>query len=375
MRSELERQNAVNRFKKMDAGIGQDLDNLVNLIAQICEVPVALVSLIDADMQWFKASIGTGDIDCNRRDQSFCQFTIMQNDLLIIPDAALDERTATLPIVNNNPNARFYAGVPLITFDGHAIGTLCILDVVPRQLTAVQKSTLQLLGKQVLNLIELNWSLEMLSHQQQQTEQQKQAVEDSELKLRAIFDSSKDMHVLANRNMQILAYNKVTAEYIQKYYQRKLRPGESLHDTIHDGIRNEFVACFNKALNGKNVKTVWKVNPGGSDVYWHEVTFAPVTDKDGTLIGVAFNAADITQQKASEDHIEQQNLALERIATMQSHELRRPVASIMGLMEVIKLDNYTVADYFQMLELTVNELDGVIRGIVRESEVTISTRN
>ncbi|MBS7565177.1 GAF domain-containing protein [Mucilaginibacter sp. Bleaf8] len=373
MRNELDRLDAVDRFKQLDAGIHKDLDDLVKLVAQVCNVPVALVSLIDANMQWFKASVGTGDMDCNQREHSFCQFTIMQDDLLIIPDVTLDQRTASLPIVINSPNIRFYAGVPLITYDGYAIGTLCILDVQTRELDDQQKNTLKVLGKQVLNLIELNWSLQTLANQQEHTEQQKRRIEDSELKLRAVFDSSKDLHFLLSRHKQVLAFNKEAANYIQTNYAHSLRIGDYLLNIVDIRMHERFNQYFNIALSGEPVKAVWLVRPGQVTAGWFEVSFTPVIDNLGNKIGVAFNSADITLQKLNEEYIALQNAALQRIAIIQSHELRRPVASLMGLIEVIRLDNFKITDYFEMLQSTVHELDSKIREIVKESEITIGT--
>jgi len=372
MSNETERLNAVNRFKKLDAGVNNDLNELVNLIAAICNVPVALISLIDDKMQWFKAALGTGGINCNERDLSFCQETITRDDILIVADASLDDRFANLPIVNNPPHIRFYAGVPLITFDGYAVGTLCVLDVKPGQLNDLQVNTLKILGKQVLNLIELNWSMQSLMEQSLDTYKQNKVLEDSEIKLKAVFDSSKDIHMLIGRKMEILAFNRTAFNYVKTHYHKEMKIGAHLLNVANEEFTNELTVNISKALSGVTVDVEWHLRPNSPTSCWFSVNFEPISNSAGVVIGVAVNATDITTQKLHAEQIDQQNAALERIATIQSHELRRPVASLLGLMEVIKLEeNQTDGNYYKLMETTIKELDDKIRTIVIDSETTI----
>ncbi|MFD2147453.1 GAF domain-containing protein [Mucilaginibacter antarcticus] len=110
--SELYRLEAVNRFKQLDEAVVKDLNDIINLAADSCNVPVGLITLLDEDTQWFKASKGV-DIDCTNRELSFCNYTIQQPDLLMVHDASIDERFCNNPLVTGEPNVRFYAGLPL----------------------------------------------------------------------------------------------------------------------------------------------------------------------------------------------------------------------------------------------------------------------
>ena len=371
MIDEFERLNAVNRFKKLDAGIKKDLNELVNLIAQICHVPVALISIIDDKKQWFKASVGTGDINFNERDLSFCQETILKDDLLIVPDATQDERFAQLPIVAGPPHIKFYAGAPLITYDGHAVGTMCVLHVDHVELSDLQKSSLRILSKQVLNLIELNWSMQSMMEQNLSTQHQKKIIEDSELKLKAVFDSSRDIHLLIGRHMEILAFNKSAFNYVKASYKKVLKVGDHFLNITNQELADVSIDSIQAALKGQTISAEWLVKANNTS-NWLDITFEPVKGSDDEIIGVAINATDITASKLDAEHINQQNAALQRIATIQSHELRRPVASLMGLMEVLKLDdNYVFNSYYPMIETTIHELDSKIKGIVKESEQTL----
>jgi len=151
---EAERVEALRRYELLDTEPEAPFDELVQLAAQICQVPISLISLIDPLRQWFKAKTGVGVCQTSR-DIAFCAHAILQRDLFEVPDALGDVRFATNPLVTGEPHIRFYAGVPLIDRDGHALGTLCVIDRVPKRLSAQQKQALMVLARQVVAQFEL----------------------------------------------------------------------------------------------------------------------------------------------------------------------------------------------------------------------------
>ena len=147
-------------------------DDLTELAASICEAPIALITLVDEDRQWFKAKIGVS-LSETSRDISFCGHAIAQSELFIIPDATKDERFAHNPLVISEPQIRFYAGAPLITPDGHALGTLCVIDKVPRELRPEQKTALRVLARHVMTQLELRHRAHELANAHQERKQMK----------------------------------------------------------------------------------------------------------------------------------------------------------------------------------------------------------
>ncbi|MGD0544637.1 MAG: response regulator [Candidatus Acidiferrales bacterium] len=187
--NEIARLEALQRYAILDTFPEQEFDDLSRLAALICGTPIALVSLVDADRQWFKAKVGIDDAE-TPRDVAFCGHAILQKDVMVVSDALADARFRSNPLVTDRPNVRFYAGAPLITQDGHALGTLCVLDHVPRELTSEQKQALKALSRLVVAQIELRRSV---SDQSQAIRERRRAEEE----LDQLFTLSLDMLCIA----------------------------------------------------------------------------------------------------------------------------------------------------------------------------------
>ena len=156
------RLDALRQYAILDTAPEQEFDDLTRLAALICGTPIALVSFVDAKRQWFKSRLGLEGSE-TPRDISFCAHAILGSDVLVVPDTLEDERFRSNPLVTVGPKVRFYAGAPLITKDGHALGTICVLDCKPRDLSEAQREALTALARLTVAELELRRSVSDLS--------------------------------------------------------------------------------------------------------------------------------------------------------------------------------------------------------------------
>ncbi len=151
--NEAARLEMLRQYEILDTEPEETFNDLTRLAAYICGTPIALITLIDMDRQWFKARTGMSQQETSR-DISFCSHAILQTGPMVVRDAMDDERFARNPMVLSDPYIRFYAGSPLVTPEGFVLGTLCVIDRVPRDLTQEQVAALRALGNQVITQLE-----------------------------------------------------------------------------------------------------------------------------------------------------------------------------------------------------------------------------
>ena len=161
--TETARLKELDSYSVLDTPPEQVFDDITFLASQIYQTPIALMSLVDRDRQWFKSSIGL-DVPETHRDLAFCAHAIWDpTEVMVVEDAAYDLRFSNNPLVVADPSIRFYAGAPLQTAAGNALGTLCIIDRVPRQLDADEHEALRALARLVMNELEVRRALLSLS--------------------------------------------------------------------------------------------------------------------------------------------------------------------------------------------------------------------
>ncbi len=181
--NEAARLEELHQLAILDSLPEQAYDDIALLAAQICETPIALISLVDADRQWFKATVGI-DATETPRDLAFCAHAILEpTQLLVVPDATKDERFASNPLVVSDPAIRLYAGAPLTTSKGHGLGTLCVIDREARHLTVQQQRALQALARQVATHFELRSAVQELERRAQEQERYEEQLLDYQRRL------------------------------------------------------------------------------------------------------------------------------------------------------------------------------------------------
>ncbi len=220
--NESERVALLKRYQILDTESEDDFNEIVQLASKICETPISLISLVDSDRQWFKAKVGLS-VPQTARDVSFCAHALSQDAIMVVPDTSKDDRFFDNPLVTGDPHVGFYAGMPLKTESGLVLGTLCVIDHKPRNLNETQLLALNILGKQVIKLLELKMKLI-------QVKESEAALKNSEDQINSIFQNTIDAVVVMNEEGVITQWNQM-AEVVFGWTSEEI-VGKKLRDTI-----------------------------------------------------------------------------------------------------------------------------------------------
>jgi signal transduction histidine kinase len=209
--NEIERQASLASYNILDTLEEEDFNAITLLASEICQTPVALISLIDDKRQWFKSAVGT-DVKETPKEQAFCAYTIMDTEIMVVSDARTDARFADNPLVTGNPNIVFYAGVPLINEEGYPLGSLCVIDTEVKELSTKQVEALKALSRQVLAQLELRRQMKVL-------EQANQGLLDSNVFIQKF--ASMAAHDIKNPLSSILLTSQALQRRLQKNEDEK----------------------------------------------------------------------------------------------------------------------------------------------------------
>lgn len=241
--NEKDRLRALHDYQILDTAPEENFDEITQLATEICETPISLITLIDPDRQWFKSHHGLAQTETPRQ-QAFCAHAINNpNEILEVRDARIDERFVDNPLVKENPNIVFYTGVPLVSPQGYALGTLCVIDHKPKQLTTTQLHTLKVLANQVVKLFELQKANRKLTETHRKLEKTNEELK--HLNHLASHDLREPLRMISSF-MGLLKRNYAAAldEDAQKYIDIALDGSKRMNQLImdildHSSIGNE----------------------------------------------------------------------------------------------------------------------------------------
>ncbi|MBC7607131.1 MAG: PAS domain S-box protein, partial [Burkholderiales bacterium] len=299
--NEQERVKALLNYQILDTFSEAEFDNITELVANICNVPTALISLIDDKRQWFKSAVGFENTE-TPREASFCQYTIMGQEVFEVPDAQLNPIFKENPFVTDAPHIRFYAGAPLTTPDGYNIGSLCVIDQVPRKLDESQRKALTTLANYVVVQLELRVKNRALNDEVERLT--KKALESVTTELKSYKLALDQISgVMISDNQGIIKYvNENTCE-ISKYSSEELMEQDSKIFDSGFHPQHFFEDIWNTISSGSIWKNEIKNKAKDGSFYWTDTTIVPFMDINGKPYQYVSIKQDITKQKLNANQL------------------------------------------------------------------------
>ncbi len=292
--NESERLTALNRYHIVDTQAELIFDDFTQLASHICETPIALISLLDKDRQWFKSKVGLAASE-TPREISFCGHAILQNELLEINDALEDTRFFDNPLVTGGPKIRFYAGMPLKTSEGYNLGTLCVIDQAPRKLSEKQRDALKMLARQVASQIENRVSINQIF-------QLNHNLAKKNLFIQGITDSVPIILGYWDQNLISQFANKTYSSWFGKQSTQVI--GLSLHEFLGDELFNKNIGHAQQALAGIPQSFERELSKPDGSVIPALFQYIPHKIESGETIGFYVLVQDLSLFKQAEQDIQ-----------------------------------------------------------------------
>ncbi|CAM3742179.1 GAF domain-containing protein [Mucilaginibacter galii] len=352
---ELKRLEAVHRFLQIQINKQEEFEEISQLAADICGMPRAMITLISEETEFILSD--NKFVANSGRSESFCHYVLESDAVMVVPDAQVDIRLKNYAAVKKQAGIRFYAGAPLTTHDGQRLGSLCVIDQKPGELTQLQMEMLKNLASQVIQLLEFESNLHFLKLQYVEAKK-------TELKMRSFFESVASSHLLLDRDLKVVCFNKAVKLLIKKAYNIDMQVGMDVKQFVHAAYMADFVEHCSRALAGESIRHE-RLLTFADDSVWFMLNYDPARNNDGEIIGVSYNSSDISTRVGFQLTALNQRSRLEHLAYMQSHEFRRPVATIQGLVNLLEMEGYDETyPELKIIKNQMNEIDTRIGKIV-----------
>jgi diguanylate cyclase (GGDEF)-like protein/PAS domain S-box-containing protein len=302
-RDETARLEALKRYQILDTSPEEGFDDLTRLASHLCGTPMAVMSLVDETRQWFKSRVGI-DVAETPRAVAFCAHTIQQSHPLVVPDATKDDRFKDNPFVRARGGIRFYAGVPLITPDGHAIGTVSVMDKVPRKLHERQIQALQALARQAEKQLEVRIYVDRLARTIQEREEVERRLRDANQFTSEIISGAGEGIVVYDHSFRYVVWNRFMEELSGMPAERVI--GQNAIELFPHYREAGIATLLIRALAGETVtspKYAYQI-PQTGRTGWAIGTYGPHRDAAGQIAGVIGLIRDVTSSRRSEEALQ-----------------------------------------------------------------------
>lgn len=351
--NEMQRLEALRSLNILDTLPEQDFDQITFLASQICDTPIALISLVDEKRQWFKSKIGLAASETSR-DLAFCAHAILSDDAFIVSDSTKDPRFSDNPLVTGVPNVRFYAGIPLISPNGFPIGTVCVIDSKQRTLEPRQIQALKALSDQVTRLLELRLQVAALKNSQQEVYLKSIAIET--IVDGVVVQDSKG--AIVEFNSAALSVLNLTADQIIGKTSfdpswRAVREDES----EFPGAEHPAMICLRTGKPQRNV--VMGIKNSNTETRWIKINSAPIFHLSEKLPSFSVTSfADITDEILAKKHLDKKSSNLRFVLDGIPHMIGLWGADEINLNSNSAFSNFFKKDTSQIKGISMRELLG-----------------
>lgn len=387
------RLSVLYKYRILETPKEEDFDDIVSLVAQMLEAPIAAINLIDRHRQWFKAEVGLGVREMPL-DDSICKFALLQSGGMVIPDLTKDARFSCNRLVSDGPNLRFYAGELLNTAEGLPLGTLCVLDTEPRPegLTERQRFVLKALAKQVIGQLELRLALReqaILIEQQKAIQlalavkeqiateamsvvrEAEQALKESEAKFRIMTNVMPQMVWATQPGEETDYFNNRILEFTGQTKEVLTGPGWA--NFIHpDDFPKAYSEWQHALATGISLESEYRLRHHSGEYRWVLGRALPLQKEDGTTHWMG-TFTDIQEQKKTAEQLQLANERKDEFLAMLAHELRNPLAPVANAVQLLRLsagNESRVQFITNIVERQVNHMTELVNDLLDVSRIS-----